>query len=131
MKLTKQEVFDKVVAHLRKQGCKSIDADGCLYRGPDGTMCAAGCLIDDEDYHPFMEGYPIILNLETCETGGRAAEAVFQNTEHLDLVLDLQDIHDYRMVEQWEKGFAEVAWKHGTAKQSRHMKLRMMRNETK
>lgn len=28
----------------------------CLYRGPDGLMCAAGCLIEDEYYSPKFEG---------------------------------------------------------------------------
>lgn len=56
-----QTTFDKIVEHLRKQKTKAISATaGCCYRSghqPDGVMrCAAGCLIPDEIYRPFMEG---------------------------------------------------------------------------
>lgn len=59
--LNDQEIFDKVVAHLRKQGKPSAAYIGfpyksCLYRGPEGAMCAVGCLIPDDMYDESMEG---------------------------------------------------------------------------
>lgn len=49
-----QEIFDKVVNHLRKQGHRSLSEDGrCLYRGSNGDKCAIGCIISDEDYQPW------------------------------------------------------------------------------
>lgn len=53
--MNKQEIFDKVVNHLREQGEPAIDSYGrCQYRMKSETdktlMCAAGCLISDEDY---------------------------------------------------------------------------------
>lgn len=39
--MTRQEVFDKVVAHLRAQGRKAVNERGdCVYHAPDGTKCA-------------------------------------------------------------------------------------------
>ena len=62
--LTKQEAFDRMVAHLREQKAFSIRkldlADGetipgCAYRGEGGVKCAVGCLIPDELYSFEME----------------------------------------------------------------------------
>ncbi len=45
---TAQEVYSQVRKHLLTQKMKSIEeGKGCVYRGPDGLMCAAGCLISD------------------------------------------------------------------------------------
>lgn len=61
---TAQEVFDQVARHLRKQGAKSLISrdtpsrlvpDACAYRGKGGMMCAAGCLIADDEYGEWME----------------------------------------------------------------------------
>ncbi|MGQ7794435.1 hypothetical protein ACUN0C_18675 [Faunimonas sp. B44] len=51
----RQEAFDTVVRHLFKQG-KQAKFGGCVYRGPEGTKCAVGCLIPDELYSPKLEG---------------------------------------------------------------------------
>lgn len=50
---TEQQIFDQVAVHLLKQGVRSVDTSArCLYRGPGSLMCAAGCLIADEEYKP-------------------------------------------------------------------------------
>ena len=55
--INRQEVFDKALTHLRKQGGIAVSSeDECSYRGPAGSMCAVGCLILDEHYLPEMEG---------------------------------------------------------------------------
>lgn len=55
--MTRQEIFDKVAAHLIKQGCKSMNTEHrCLYRGQDGARCAVGIFIPDDAYKPEMEG---------------------------------------------------------------------------
>jgi hypothetical protein len=52
-----QEIFDKVVTHLRTQGKQAKNtSDDCVYRRPNGLMCAVGCLIPDELYDPALEG---------------------------------------------------------------------------
>ncbi len=56
--MTKQEIFDKVKAHLLAQGKRAVNGDGnCMYRGMDGTKCAVGCLIPDELYTPLLENH--------------------------------------------------------------------------
>jgi hypothetical protein len=60
---TAQEVFDYVCRKVIEQGAPSVrfeanDEGACLYRGPNGTKCAVGFLIDDADYVPeFEAGY--------------------------------------------------------------------------
>lgn len=88
MKMTTQEIFDKVAAHLLAQRRPSIAKGGaCAYRGPDGTMCAAGVLIPDELYHSYMEGFAIrdLINREP---------PLAYLKPHTELVVVLQTIHD-------------------------------------
>jgi hypothetical protein len=55
--MTNQEVFDKVVVHLRSMASQSVRLDGvCAYRGIDGLKCAIGIFIPDDVYSPDMEG---------------------------------------------------------------------------
>lgn len=52
-----QEIFETVSRHLFTQGKRSVSGSGssCLYRGPNGTSCAVGFLIPDDQYNPDME----------------------------------------------------------------------------
>jgi len=89
MTMTKREVFETVKAHLLTQGCKALGDRGCMYRGENGTKCAAGCLIADEHYQPSFEG-------------GRVARCDVENAllasgvpvDALTLVECLQSVHD-------------------------------------
>ncbi len=55
--LEAQSIFDSVCRHLSEQGGKSVDPTlGCSYRGPNGTKCAVGFLLGDDEYSPSMEG---------------------------------------------------------------------------
>jgi hypothetical protein len=52
----KQDVFDTVLNHIRKQG-PAVTAHGtCAYRTEEGKSCAIGCLIPDDLYTEAMEG---------------------------------------------------------------------------
>lgn len=116
--LTVQEVFDKVVTHLRKQGRKSRSDDavasgnpyGCLYRGVDEigpTMCGAGCLIEDEYYHPSLEGKGC-----TSDDVSKALikSGVDMSSDNIVCVVNyLQDNHDGTLVESWEDNFKMIA----------------------
>lgn len=102
-----QDVFDKVVAHLRKQNGKALNEVGlCRYRGIDGNMCAVGCLIADEHYSNDLEGngsreFRII---EALEKSG------IPNTPKInDLLDDMQEVHDGCLVDDWESRFKVVA----------------------
>lgn len=53
-----REVSEKIRDHLIKQRAVSTMDDGsgtCAYRGPNGQMCAVGCLIPDDRYSPYWE----------------------------------------------------------------------------
>lgn len=47
---TLQELFDRVVTALIRQGRPSLNDSACAYRGDDGAKCAVGHLISDEVY---------------------------------------------------------------------------------
>jgi hypothetical protein len=101
---TAQEVFDQVAKHLLEQGKKSfkLDADEgefCLYRGPEGTMCAAGCLISDNEYEDDMEGrcWRNLVN------NGYASDA------HIDMIDCLQCIHDKKVPSTWREELLEIS----------------------
>lgn len=82
---TPQEVFDFVTEHLLTQGKQSYQGS-CLYRGPNRTACAVGCLLTDEEYTPNMEGvsaYDLQVHLLSSFW-----------KEHQRLLQDLQSAHD-------------------------------------
>ena len=80
-----QEIFDKVVAHLAKQGQRAIVTGGsCMYLAPNGDMCAVGCLIGDA-YVFDMEGK---LVSELVSIYGLP----FEN--HINMLTALQHAHD-------------------------------------
>jgi hypothetical protein len=102
---TEQEVFNTVVRHLRKQGCKAMarenNPDGvfdaiCKYRleTDDGTVlkCAAGCLIPDEAYEDSLENRGWITLIVHKKVPGF----------HSNLIVDLQCVHDNHPVREWE-----------------------------
>jgi hypothetical protein len=53
----KQDIFDEVLAHLRKQGQKSVfDSKTCAYRNGAGLKCPIGYLIPAGSYSSKIEG---------------------------------------------------------------------------
>lgn len=95
--MTNQEIFDKVAAHLKQQGFSATDGYGhCRYRGPNGSMCAVGCLIPDEYYCPSMEGLGVAYlqgNNELFQEFTRKTK-LYSNNQTLNLLSMLQEIHD-------------------------------------
>lgn len=104
--MTNQELFDKVANHLLTQGIPSMrdlpDESGhirqrCAYRGDNGTKCAVGCLIPDDQYDPNMETLPVktLLKVQPNALG-------FQPTpEQINVLADLQTLHDICPSSQW------------------------------
>lgn len=123
--MTEQEIFDSVLAHLRRQGQASLSAGGkCQYRGPDGTSCAVGCLITDELYDPLIENASAIQIMEGHVPHGRERDgpkllpimariAKHLGAEHLQLLQELQDAHDYHLADDgfpaWEDRMRSIA----------------------
>ena len=98
-----QEVFNKVAEHLLTQKAPAIDPDSdcCVYRAPDGKMCAVGCLISDEEYKPEFEqdGIGRIIN-----------KGFLPNLkEHESLLLELQRVHDSSNGSFWKDDLIEVS----------------------
>jgi hypothetical protein len=96
-----QKAFTKVVLGLRAQGCQSVDESGlCSYRAGN-LKCAAGMLIEDEEYDQEMEG---------CAAYEGIVAALFRSKNYnIELMEALQSIHDDDLPERWESGFAKVA----------------------
>ena len=102
--MTNQEAFDKMVAHLRKQGQKAQENGTCRYRTKEGLMCAVGCLISDAEYKRGMEGM-----------GVEHMMAAYEVLQDLDppFLAEMQDTHDAYDPADWEKRFASTAARYG------------------
>lgn len=102
---TKQEVFDQVAKHLMKQGKQSTvwdavaELERCVYHGPNGLMCAAGCLISDDEYEKNFEG----RSWRSLVTESAVPSA------HRAIITQLQEIHDNCPPELWLKKLRNCA----------------------
>ncbi len=87
------EVFLQGKNHLLKQNAKAFSFEGnsCVYRHHDGTKCAGGCFINDEEYDKDMEG----SDWAELVYGGFVPE------EHAKLISALQRIHDSYEIQDW------------------------------
>ena len=68
--MTLIEISEKIRDHLTKQKAVSRQPSGCAYRGADGSMCAVGCLINDDRYtsdleHRSVPHGPVIKAIES------------------------------------------------------------------
>jgi len=102
--MTNQEAFDKMVAHLRKQGKPAHENGACRYRTESGLMCAVGCLIADAEYKRGMEGM--------CVDALLPAYGVLQDLDP-PLLAEMQDTHDAYDPTNWEARFADTAARYG------------------
>jgi len=105
--VTNQEAFNKVVKHLLAQMKQSSKGDNCLYRGPNGTKCAIGCLIPDELYDPKMEN-TIAFNIKHFNN----KMLMLFNGIDIDLLEALQEVHDQSSPDQWTNNLKLVAENH-------------------
>lgn len=103
---TSQQVFDQIVNHLRKQGKPSMDKRGneCLYRGPNGLKCAAGCLIADDEYIPEMDNNPA-----SDTTWQYLVDTGVVPPHFSELIIHMQHLHDGEHPEDWETEFEKAA----------------------
>jgi len=106
MSYTIQEIFSKVESHLLTQNQRSENELGCRYRSNE-LMCAVGCLLNDDVYSTDIEGMcahslPVsvlktIIKDDEMETG-------------INLLGELQDLHDIYTVERWRTKLDELAY---------------------
>jgi hypothetical protein len=106
--LTAQQVYDKVVKHLRKQGHKALNEKGlCMYLAPNGDKCAAGCLLLKREYLPELEQKSFAWIL------ANGAPSIAKRLKiHYDLIRDLQGTHDHCTISGWEEKFQNIAKTH-------------------
>lgn len=108
--MTKQETFNVVKEHLLDQNAKSISpiTGHCNYRGKDGMKCAVGVLIKDEHYKTYLEDNNILdkrVRAALLESGIDA--------ECLQMLEDLQTMHDTAYVDSWPNSMHAIAIQHG------------------
>jgi hypothetical protein len=108
--MNNQEAFNLMVDHLRKQQQRSqgLNDTTCMYRGPDGLKCAVGALIPDELYIEDMEGSAITRILIDYRDRYPALSTLFKDIDPLFLA-EMQDIHDFNPIDQWERRFKGCA----------------------
>lgn len=113
--MTKQEIFNKVYAHLVKQGRRSMyylpskGEEGCAYRGQDGAMCAVGCLIPDEFYTPEIEN-EIVSSWIVSEVLAKAGvtNGHGYDRDKFNLLCELQNAHDTCQFSNREEFILEI-----------------------
>jgi hypothetical protein len=111
---TAQQLYDKVVSHLRQQNAKAYDEKTvmCRYRTSDGKSCAVGCLIPDESYSERMENKMLYFLISRNGVEWNfPTELVEEFKTHQGLLSELQSIHDDLEVDEWETHFQELAEK--------------------
>lgn len=99
---TAQKVFDIVKVHLLTQNKRSIVSGHCRYRSlVDGKelKCAAGVLIPEEFYSKDLEGTSWSGSVRKCNFP----------SEHLDLICELQALHDFIAPIHWEENLIAIA----------------------
>jgi len=110
-----QAIYDKVKAHLLKQGEKAVDSDGaCLYLNEAGLMCAAGCLLEpDSPAQQSEAAWPKRSDGIRYASGDTDLQSQADQIGHYLLVFDLQGVHDDYHPHKWEEQLRIVAEKFG------------------
>lgn len=105
MALTRQQIFDTVLARLREQGRASVNERGhCAYRGENGAKCAVGHLMPDDKFDPEWEG-------SVYDLPDEAFEAMGVSGDDLGFLLHLQKAHDECLDARWmSKDQRREAW---------------------
>lgn len=91
-----QKMFNDSYLHLKKQGKAWVmDKDGgsCVYQSADGNSCAVGCLLQEGEYDPKMEG----LDVGTARRMGLIPGRLIP---YVQLLANLQRAHDFYLPTQ-------------------------------
>ena len=114
--MNRQEIYNTVAKHLLTQGVASRIERGpgtipaCMYRGPNGTKCAVGCLISDDEYKPELEYHTLEMLWRDFPQ-----LSAFQNVDENDITFlaNLQTIHDVYTPDTWKMLLEKFAMDHG------------------
>jgi len=112
--MTRQEMLDKALAHLRKQGEFAKTLYGaCCYRTPEGLKCAVGALIPDDRYEPQLENLPATRLVVLAAVGADVDDAVYllelqwHLHDHLRSFDDLE-VAAEKFANQWSLSYAKA-----------------------
>lgn len=101
-----QEIFDQVAVHLLTQNEKSMLGGACVYRGQTRKgkklMCAAGCLISDEE----------VKALSKTQLASSWLSLICDSIAPIEyelLIRQFQIIHDNCPVMEWKLHLLKVA----------------------
>lgn len=99
--MNQRQIFEKVKNHLLTQKVRSSTPNcSCAYRGENGTMCAVGCLIDDEHYSESLERKAV--HDEGVLKALAKSGIIVNQIGTITLLSSLQYIHDNLNPDQWE-----------------------------
>jgi hypothetical protein len=128
-KMSLQEIFEHVGVRLLFQNQVSVvhilanrfdersSVDRCSYRGPNGTKCGIGHLIDDADYRYSLEGGSVFREDVLSALGFSIKEyddaSVIEASTKGQLLLDLQRLHDVATVAEWPMHLWKIAGDYG------------------
>ena len=94
--MTTQQIFDKAVGGVIKQGGRSVTVDDdevrCQYRGPNNLRCAVGHIINYDYYQEGLE----TANVHTKEVIRAIQYSIGRELlwNENDMLCELQDAHD-------------------------------------
>jgi hypothetical protein len=90
-----------------KEEDSGITTGTCAYRGTGGTMCAAGCLIADDEYLAIFDPSEGMGWLEIVKEG-------YAPNAHQNLIQTLQNAHDSnQLIEQVLENMQRIAINYG------------------
>lgn len=112
--MTDQELFDRVAEHLLTQGKQAKQGTTCVYRAPDGSKCAIGCLIPDEKYIPEFEDVNFSDNSDPTDWEEYKAlldlaKATGTTERQFSLARELQQCHDQSKPDEWRERLTRIA----------------------
>ncbi len=108
-----EDLFERVRTHLLAQQCRSEDADGePRYRGLGNRRCGIGALIDDTYYQADIERLGVSLlrvpGNDPLSCALRQSGIDVDDDRVVELLIDLQDIHDLQAIECWPAALEAV-----------------------
>lgn len=118
--LSANEIFRRVSAHLLAQRAVSEDDNGsCRLRGAHGRKCAIGSLVRDDVYEAELEGVGISYYRHAHD--GKLLRALYASNVNaydpaiIDLLMELEQIHDDASVDEWPHLLGALAKRHAFA----------------
>lgn len=99
--LSKQEIFDRGLAHIRQQGKKCSNDTTCLYSDGQGNKCIVGGFIPDNDYEESFDSEGNSGVFSMVQNNPKFAQALakqgidVKDVEVVDLLRRMQRAHDF------------------------------------